>query len=166
MKLEKISAVMAAFALIFVFSTAVFAQTLETKKVEPAQFDYSRLAVALEQSGLQYQKLALNHWSMTIMNGDKPVKVSIATNKDIISLMIGIIPAPKEASAELNKALLDLNNKYYFVKFVDDGTNIYSRVDILLVSVNGASLANLGTRLVMATSDEAEGITKLVPAAE
>lgn len=158
----KVTALTIAFC--FAVSITAIAQTVETQNVQPAQFDYSRLVVALEQSGTPYQKIGSNRWSMAINNEEETRQVSIVTNRDIVSLLQGIAPSPEETPDGLKKKLLDLNNRYYFVKFIDDGTNIYARIDVLLGSLNGAVIANLASRLVMSTDAEIEGLKEMLPA--
>jgi hypothetical protein len=141
------------------------AQAQTVKGQDTVQMDYSALVVSLEQTGLQYQKMSGNVWTVSAKFEDRTRTVTIVANRDVVSLLHPIAKKPDKISPELLGKLADLNNKYYFMKFVYDDSNLYLRVDVLLSGLNGNVLMNMINRIDMSMNEEGEELTKLAGAA-
>ncbi|MFH1539364.1 MAG: hypothetical protein ABIH66_10425, partial [bacterium] len=103
--------------------------------------DYSKLAIALEQSGLKYQKADANVWVVSMQLEEKPAyDIRIVGNNEIIMFIVPLIQMPDKLTSEMLEKLDELNGRYFFVKFVHDKTSVYMRIDALLHSIDGLAV--------------------------
>jgi hypothetical protein len=151
-----------AFALIFL-AKGLSAQSLETVGKPNVAPDYSQLAMALEQSGINYQKLQQDAWQITIPKGkDAKRDILIIANQDVISFLFVIGNIPEKPSTELTQKLGELNNAYYFVKFISDKKNLYLRIDAPLHTLDGITLRDLAIRLDATIDKEGKGLAGMI----
>jgi hypothetical protein len=144
----------------------VFAQKVENAQAQVVQQpkgDYSRLAAALEQSGMPYQKLQ-DHWTISLGTKENPIQIVIVPNPDprVISMVYSLGNIPEGSAEKLAGKLAELNDNYLFVKFVNMKGNLLLRIDMLVYGLDGDILKFFTDSLLKAVQDEIKGIRDVV----
>ncbi len=154
-------------ALIFTMTTAALAADAapEAQKA-PQQYDYARVAVAIEQVGVNYTKISKTTWRLDIPVDEKTTQnIYLIADKDIISVILPLMDTPSPLSADLTAKLAALNSDYYLVKFSYDAKRLYARVDCLLGTLSGQSLAEYIVRVNRSVAQVTPDLQKLTGAA-
>ena len=140
------------------------AQKVETMNVAPVETDYSKLASGLEQSGLMYRKIRANFWEVTYKTSEKgPDRyVVISADNDVVITLLVIGQLAEKTPADMYQKIAELNNKYYFIKFVYDKQNLYLRIDSSLRNVDGLMLNDIISRMAMALEKEKDTLAAFV----
>lgn len=135
---------------------------VETVNAEIAT-DYSRLAIALEQSGMKYQKADANVWAVPMkLEGKTAYDIRIVGSKDIIMFVVSLAPMPDKLTPEMLEKLDELNSRYFFIKFTHDKNSVYIRIDTLLHSIDGAVVRIFVAALNAALEADGEALIDLV----
>lgn len=158
----------AALIVTTVYSTASLGQTVENASAAPV-IDYSPLAVAIERSGLSYQKTAQGIWIVPIsLSEDREnkenntVNVIIQGNQAIVSFIILVSKIEDPISDKLKTSITDLNNNYLLVKFAYDNDAVFIKIDSLLGDVSTNSVNSYINILKQIALKESGGIVKLL----
>lgn len=155
-------------AAVMLLSGVSSAQTVENASVTP-NIDYSPLAVAIERSGLPYQKTAPGIWIIPVSLSDDDqnnINIIIQANQAVVSCVVLVSKVEDPVSQELKNALVDLNNKYLLVKFAYDKDAVFIKTDTLLGEVTGNTVSahiNILKQIAMTESSE---IIKYLPKKE
>jgi hypothetical protein len=152
------------FAISVCWCCSANAQKVESATIAPVETDYSLIASGLEQSGLMYRKVRPNFWEILYKKSEKAPEQSIlisADNNVVISLLV-VGQLAEKPPADMYKKIAELNNKYYFIKFVYDKQNLYLRIDTLLKSMNGEMVADIVNRLTVAVEKEGDILSAFV----
>lgn len=159
---------MVAIAVAILFCGVSSAQTVEDASVTPV-VDYSPLTVAIERSGLPYQKTAPGVWIVPVSLSDDDknnVNIIIQANQAIVSCVILVAQSIDPMPQELKNELVELNNKYLIVKFAYDKDAIFIKTDSLLGELTGNSIAAHINILKQVAMTESANIIKYLPKKE
>ena len=128
--------------------------------------DYTPFVMAMEKAGLTYSKTSSkpnsSSWVIPWKADEERININAVSSGTVISLAVIVGPKPAKLSEDLKIKLIDLNNRYYFVKFAFDSGNLYMRIDTLVNAVNDIILMDYVTRLTRAYQAET---TELMAAA-
>jgi len=143
----------------------LIAQTVEpVANAKAPAVDYSPLVIALEQSGVGYEKVNANVWSVPMETKKKlTYKLDFIATQDIISLVVNYARVKGEIKPDLQKKLSELNRKYFFIKYIYDDSSLYMRIDTLLADINANTVRRLIYIVNSAVENDSEDLLKLVP---